>query len=142
MWLIGSSYSTEYERGFTFVELMITVVILLVGLVAIIQGFIIATGALNTAKNHILLVPFLETKMQDIEAASRREDGLKKIDSKGEFSFDARNFAWNFTLGEIQNNNTADLNEELKEAKLEVSWQERNQPRNLSLVTYLKNKKK
>ena len=137
MWLIGNST----ERGFTFVELMITSVILLIGLVAIIRGFITATGAFNTANNRLYLLTFMENKMQEIESAAGKESDLTKIDSTGELVYDSRKFAWNVEIKDLDGDYDPKLDEKLKEAKIEINWREQNYPKNLSLATYLTVKK-
>ena len=137
MWLIGNST----ERGFTFVELMITSVILLIGLVAIIQGFITATGAFNAANNRLYLLTFMENKMQEIESAAEKGPDLKKIDSAGENNYDSRKFAWNVEIKDVDGDYDPKLDEKLKEAKIEINWREQNYPKNLSLATYLTVKK-
>ena len=135
MWLIGSN------KAFTFVELMVTVVILAVGLVLIIQGFVTATGALNTTQNRKAALQFLEAKMQEVEAAERIDDGLKRENSQGEFSSETKNFTWNLEVVAVEETENLDLSEDLNEVTLKVAWTERNSPRDLSLVTYVRNKK-
>jgi len=147
MWLTGSNSqlsvekSLRAEHGFSFVELMVTVVILAVGLVSIIQGFITATNAFNTTQNHSVAIQFLEAKMQEIEASAKIDNGIKKGNSQGEFSSGERNFAWSQEVISVEKSEDLDLSEDLNEVRLKVSWQERNLPRDLSLLTYLKNKK-
>ena len=128
-------------RSFTFVELMITSVILLIGLVAIIQGFITATAAFNTTNNHLRLLTFMENKMQEIESAAEKDSDLKKIDSAGQINYDSRKFAWNVEIKDVDADYDPKLDEKLKEAKIEISWREQNYPKNLSLATYLTVKK-
>lgn len=135
MWSIGSN------KAFTFVELMVTVVILAVGLTLIIQGFITAAGALNTTQNHRIALQFLENKMQEIEAAARIDKGVKRENSQGEFSSETRNFTWNLEVVGVEEAEDLDLSEDLNELTLKVAWTERNSPRDLSLITYMRNKK-
>jgi hypothetical protein len=120
---------------------MITIVILAVGLVLIIQGFITATGALNTTQNYSVAMQFLEAKMQEIEASARINNGVKKQDANGEFSSRMRNFTWNQEVAGVEKSEDLDLSEDLNELRLKVAWQERNIPKDLSVITYLRNKK-
>jgi len=128
-------------RGFTFVELMITMVVVTVGLVFIIQGFIIASNVLNTAQNYLAVIPFLEAKMQDIEASARINNGVDRHSDEGEFAFLAKNFKWNLEVVGAKQEEEPDLSEDLNEVSLKVSWQERNSAKDLSAMTYLRNKK-
>jgi len=135
MWLTGN------KSGFSFVELMITMVILCVGLVLVIQGFITAAAALNRTQNMISACSFLDTKMQELEATAKKNNGIKKDTSEGTFSAKERDFNWNLDISAMEKDEEMDLSEDLNVAKLEVSWQEQNQPRDLAVSAYLKNKK-
>lgn len=136
MWLIG-----EKNKGFSFVELMVTVAILCTGLILIIQGFIISAGALNTAQNYISAAQFLEEKMQQLEAVAKRDNGIKADNSDGKFYSAEREFSWELTMSDIEKIGDLQLNKELNEIRLKAEWQERNRPNDLTLFTYLKNKK-
>ena len=138
---VACSMQHAARRSFTFVELMITSVILLIGLVAIIQGFITATAAFNTTNNHLRLLVFMENKMQEIESAAEKDPDLKKIDSAGEINYDSRKFAWNVEIKDVDGDYDPKLDEKLKEAKIAINWREQNYPKNLSLATYLTVKK-
>ena len=136
MWLIGSN------KAFSFVELMVTVVILAVGLVLIIQGFTTVVGALNTMQNNIQAIQFLDTKMQELEASARINNGVKAPQSQeGKFSDGVRDFDWGLEVIKVEKEEDLDLSDDLNEVKLKVSWQERKIPKDLSIVTYLRNKK-
>ena len=137
----GRQGTPNTERAFTFVELMVTVVILAVGLVLIIQGFITAADTLNTTKNHRIVMQFLGAKMQEIEAAAIIDNGIKRENSQGEFFSETRNFTWNLEMVAVEESEDLDLSEDLNEVTLKVAWAERSSPRDLSLVTYMRNKK-
>lgn len=142
MWLTGKNKALEGEaRGFSFVELMLAMVILCAGLILIIQGFIIATGAINTARNYIAAHSFLDNKMQEIDLTARENNGIKKDNLQGNFSSVSRSFDWNLDIVSLEKTEELDLSEDLNEVRLGVSWQERNQPNDLTAITYLKNKK-
>ncbi len=134
-WLIGSN------KGFTFVELMVTVIVLTVGLVLIIQGFITAAGALNSMQNNIQAVRFLDAKMQELEASAGKDNGIKRGNSEGRFPFGAKDFNWNLEVIGVEKEEELDLSEDLNEARLKVVWQEKGLPKDLSAATYLRNKK-
>jgi len=135
MWLTGN------KSGFSFVELMITMVILCVGLVLVIQGFITAAAALNRTQNMISACSFLDTKMQELEATAKKNNGIKKDTSEGTFSAKERDFNWNLDISAMEKDEEMDLSEDLNVAKLEVSWDEQNQPKDLAVMAYVKNKK-
>jgi type II secretory pathway pseudopilin PulG len=128
-------------RGFTFVELMLSVVILMTGLVLIIQGFIIATSALNAAQSRINAIQFIDAKLQDIEALARKDDGVKRYTQSGDFLSLSKVFNWKLDVGAVEKTEPIDLSADLNELSLNVSWQERNLSKNLSVATYLRNKK-
>lgn len=129
------------EFAFTFVELMVTVVILAVGLVLIIQGFTTAIDALNTMQNNIQTIQFLDAKMQELETLARINNGIKVKSEEGKFSDGIRDFAWNLEIISVEKEEDIDLSKDLNEVRLKVNWQERKIPKDLSIVTYLRNKK-
>jgi hypothetical protein len=127
--------------GFTFVELMVTVVILMSGLILIIQSFVTAAGAFNTTQNYIQVLQFLDAKMQETESSARINNGIIRDDSKGEFSFGPRNFEWVLEVTGVEKSEELDLSEDLNKVTLTVSWIEKNNPKKLAVETYLSNKK-
>jgi prepilin-type N-terminal cleavage/methylation domain-containing protein len=135
MWLIGNR-----DEGFSFVELMVAVVILSVGLVFIIEGFIVAAGAMNTSSIRIQLVPILESKMYELELSAEENNGIERGTSEGEFLLDSRSASWNLEITGVEKEEELDLSDDLNEVKLEVSWQEKNLPRQIQVLTYLRNK--
>ena len=127
--------------GFTFVELMVTVVILMSGLILIIQSFVTAAGAFNTAQNYVQVLQFLDAKMQETESLSGINNGIKIEDSQGDFSFGPRTFDWELLVSGVEKTEEPDLSEDLNKVVLSVSWTEKNYPKKLGLETLLKNKK-
>jgi prepilin-type N-terminal cleavage/methylation domain-containing protein len=138
---VACSMQSLAQQGFSFVELMITMVVVTVGLVFIIQGFIVASNVLDTAQNYLRVIPFLDAKIQDIEASARINNGVDRHSDEGEFVFLAKNFNWNLEVVSTKQEGDPDLSEDLNEVSLKVSWQERNSAKDLSVVTYLRNKK-
>lgn len=134
-WLIGNN------KGFTFIELMVTVIVLTVGLVLIIQGFITAAGALNNMQDNIQAVRFLDLKMQELEASAGKDNGIKRGNSEGKFSSGAKDFNWSLEVIGVEKEKDLDLSEDLNEVRLKVSWQEKGLPKDLSAAAYLRNKK-
>jgi len=120
---------------------MITVIILSVGLVLVIQGFIIAAAALNTTQNRNIAMQFLESKMQELEASAIIDNGIKRGEAQGEFWKGSRNFNWNLEIIGVEKEGDLDLSEDLNEVKLEVAWQQRGQSKDSTLLTYMRNKK-
>jgi hypothetical protein len=127
--------------GFTFVELMVTVVVLMSGIILIIQGFVSAAGAFNTTQNYIQVLQFMETKMAEAESLSRINNGIKRDDWKGEFTWGQRNFNWEMEAVGVEKAEGLDSSDDLNKVTLSVSWQEKNYPKELKLQTLLRNKK-
>ena len=135
MWLIGS------KRGLALMEVMVSVAIMSVGLVAIIQAFITAVGALRTAQNRVYARQILEDKMIEIEQELIEEGGVEPGSSRGEIELGNRSFDWSLEISPVEEGEELDLSEELNESRLSVSWQEANRAKDVLLVTYLENKK-
>lgn len=139
MWLIGSKI-----KGFSFVELMIAIVVLAVGFVFIIQGFIIASDALNTSQIRFQILPFLEAKMSEIEISADEDSGTTRTSASGDLPLTSRNASWELKILGVEepgDSEEIDLSGDLNEVSLRVSWQERNASRDILVATYLKNKK-
>jgi hypothetical protein len=108
-----------------------------VGLVFVLTGFITAIDVFNSSRNYLEAVRFLNEKMFSIEAPAKLE-GVIRETHKGNFASEERKFNWELTIDTIKDEE--ELIEDLNEVNLTVNWQERNIPKDLSVVTYFKNK--
>lgn len=131
----------QAPRGFALLEVMVSVAILSVGLVLVLGSFITAIGALQTSQNRIYAIQLLEEKMAEIEQEALQEGGTEPGRSEGEFVLKDRRFDWTLEVAPVEEKEDLDLSEELNVVRLTVSWLERGSSKDVSVVTYLGNKK-
>ena len=81
------------KEGFTFIELMISIVILYFGLCVILNSFIGAIRALNAGQNYIESASFAREKIEEMEIASYENKGLALDKQSGNFTSRGRDFS-------------------------------------------------
>lgn len=113
------------DKGFTLLEVMVSVTILSVCLVLILGSFTRSIRAEELSRNYFKAGLLLEGKIFELYN-SDIEEGW----SSGVFNdFDAR-FSWDANVQKIE--------EHLNEVSVEAFWNERDLRHDISLVTYLR----
>jgi type II secretion system protein I len=129
----GERSRTIRRWSFTFIEVMLAVIILTVGIVAIIRTYIVSLSAFQTAGDYITAISLAEDKMIQIKKNEIENDGLAQSKSKGKFAAPLSDFNWET---EIEASDTKRLNT----VKVTV-FNEKDKPlRNFSLISYVENK--
>jgi len=138
---------TGSERGFTLIEVLLTVVILVVGIVGILRAYTTLVNGLEIAKFNIEAVSLLRARLAVIEQKGI-EEGMSPGSSGGTFP-DAAGWSWaldtttlvfNIDTKDRKKGLPAGLLDSLNELKLQVINNEAPQPRAVSIVTYVDNK--
>ncbi len=117
--LIGKKRS---NKGFLFIELLISVLIMSIGLVAVLNSLIQSLRAIEYSSNYFQACLLLEDKAFEIYNSDKKE-GF----SRGVFN---SKFSWELnvvTLEEIA----------LNEVSLKVLWNDRNKEYDIFMATYL-----
>lgn len=138
MWLIGN------KRGFSFVELMVTVIVLASGLTLVIRGYVTSASAFSTLESRLEAMSIIDTKLQEMEALAKQDNGIKVEDTNGESAGRVRNFNWEVRVTPLEkpiDEKEVDLSELLNQVEVEVNWKEREETKSEKLVTYMRNKK-
>jgi prepilin-type N-terminal cleavage/methylation domain-containing protein len=112
------------NKGFTLLEVMVSVTILSVCLVLILNSFIRSIRAEEHSRNYFRAGLLLEQKAYEL-ANSGIEEGF----SEGSFEDFNNYFSWYADAQKIE--------ERLSEVNIEVFWDEREVKHSLSLATYL-----
>jgi len=121
-------------RGFTLVEIMVSVVILGVGLTSVANSYMLALRAANTAQNSIGALILAKEKFEALEFNSLK--GIAVAQSKtDEIKTLSRNYQYQEEIKAITES------EDFVLASLTVSWSEKNSLKNVSLATYLPKQK-
>ncbi|OIO32984.1 MAG: hypothetical protein AUJ70_04220 [Candidatus Omnitrophica bacterium CG1_02_40_15] len=119
--LIGKKRSS----GFLFVELLISVLIMSVGLILILNSFIQSLRAIEYSDDYFKACLFLEDKAFEVYNSDKKE-GF----SKGSFNDFNDKFSWELNVAKLEE---AGLNE----ISLKVMWYERNKEHDVPIFTYL-----
>lgn len=127
----------KLPKGFTLIELMVTVCILSIGLVIVMRSLLTVAGALDTSQNKIKAVQFMDEKLSRIQQTALEEAGINYGTEQGETLLGSRKATWNLEIIPLEDE---ELEGYLNKVILTVSWKEANIPKNAALVTYLENK--
>jgi prepilin-type N-terminal cleavage/methylation domain-containing protein len=109
---------TGNKRGFTLIEIMISVAILSVGLILVLQGFSHAFNILRISRDNLETSLFAQEKMAEMEINAKQEKDAFLDDVSGVSRSNNIEFNWQIRL-------TPDKEyEDLYEAVTTVSWKE------------------
>ena len=110
--------ATGRNRGFTLIEIMISIAILSVGLILILQGITHCISILRISQNNLETSLLAEEKMAGLEIAIKQDPGAFSKYTSGESQAGNIEFTWQIRLtpdGEY---------EYLQEALTTVNWKE------------------
>ncbi|MDD5464740.1 MAG: prepilin-type N-terminal cleavage/methylation domain-containing protein [Candidatus Omnitrophica bacterium] len=125
-------------KGFTLVEIMISVLILGFGLTLAANSYIVALRGINSTANSIEALRLGREKLDALEASSLK-DGLSASVSRDILKSSAKNYDYKQEI--IEMTLPKDLAKILVKACLSLSWQEQNATKNVALSTYLPRQK-
>ena len=137
------------KRGFTLVEIMISVLILGIGLTVVANSYIAALRGVNAAANIIGALNLAREKFEALEISSLK-DGLSVSDVGGVLKSPTKNYDYTQVVVEISQPvigsqtttpHAEALAKNLLQACLNLSWQERNAAKNVTFSTYLPKQK-
>ena len=103
--------ATGKNRGFTLIEIMISIAILSVGLIFVLQGLTQCLNILGISRDNLEASLLAEEKMTEVEIAAKQDKGTFSKDASGEAQSGNIEFKWQIQLtpdGEYE-----DLNEAL-----------------------------
>lgn len=125
-------------RAFTLVELMISVLILGVGLTSVANSYILALRGADSVQNNISALVIAKEKFEDLELASLKTAVVSSSSSEV-IKSSTKNYTYQQEI--TQTEESADAPKYPVLACLSVNWTERNSPKNVTLSTYLLQKK-
>lgn len=125
-------------RAFTLVELMISVLILGVGLTSVINSYILALRGADSAQNNISALILAKEKFENLELVNLR-GALPSSSSPEVIKSLTKEYTYQQEIAQITE--SADFAKYLVSACIVVSWPERNSSKNVTLATYLLQKK-
>lgn len=118
------------RRGFTLVEIMVTVVILSLGILAIYESFFISLDAFNYYVNSLNAQAWINEKIWEFQNQMVAIEFLELGDKRGSFIANDKDFHWSVYVNPID--------EEYDAYRLDVSlfWQEGKRERFLYRAAY------
>jgi prepilin-type N-terminal cleavage/methylation domain-containing protein len=128
-------------RGFTLIELILSVLILSFGLVAIIGAYISVNNGLNSIQNRLAAVEFLKEKYALLRQKAIEEGGFKPFDLKEEVVLNGRPAVYGLQISSLSSSDNPDLSRDLNSAGLSLSWKEHGVDKKISISTYIENQR-
>ena len=114
---LGSSRQFGGKKGFTLIEIILSIVILTVGIISVQRVFIGSLSALSVIENWDQAEALLEEKIWDIERGVKEGDGvLPSSQSNGVLLGKIRTYQYDLNIRAI------DRESNFVEATLSVSW--------------------
>lgn len=104
------------KQGFSYIEVMLAVLIFALGYIVVIGAFSRVVEALNTSKDNIQAVVLLNEKIAHVQEDFIKEGELKPQNKVGTFPGELNRFQW--ALDVHSKGDTPDINQ----VRLEVSW--------------------
>ena len=120
------------SKGFTLIEIMISVAILSFGLILILQGFTHSLNILSISENNLQATLLAEEKIAQLQIDAKQNEYEFLTDLSGELKLNNIEFNWETRItpdGEYQ-----DLNSVLTI----ISWKEGKRKGSVPVVTYLR----
>jgi prepilin-type N-terminal cleavage/methylation domain-containing protein len=131
--MTGFAAGKNKRAGFTLIEVMITVIILTVGIISVIRGYIVSLNAFRVSQDYLSQVSLAESKLLEIKQGEIEEGGLAVGVSQGRFPGGFASFNWELEV-------LASDNKKLNIAKVTVFKEKVIPARKFSLVSFVKNK--
>lgn len=125
-------------RGFTLVEIMISVVILGVGLSAVANSYILASRGASSAANKVSALILAKEKFDNFKLVSLKGASVG-LSQPLTVKSSTKDYRYQEEISEITA--AQDLAKNLVLATATISWSERNSPKNVTLVSYFPKQK-
>ncbi|MCK5288692.1 MAG: type II secretion system protein [Candidatus Omnitrophica bacterium] len=137
-------YNLSQQKGFTLIEVLISVSILSFGLVMLLQGNVRLLNIIRISENTLNALSEAEIKMAEFEI--KMKDTSKEIFfEKSTETFESRKnfFVWEIDFLDVPVKETEvklknKLNNKLKEVRAEMSWKEGKRKGKLLLHTFIR----
>jgi len=129
-WLTG----VNRLKGFTLVEVMISVVILGIGLAIVAQAYLLALRGINSTQCNIQAQLLAKGKFEELATLSVTQNGLTAFSEKDTLKNAGREYEYSLEVKEISEPEY--LTKDFVQACLRYSWQERNAVKNAVFSAY------
>ena len=123
------------NKGFTLVEVMVTIAILSFGIVMLYEAFFTCLNGFSYSKSRLGVQRWTDEKIWEVEHELIRSRTLITGESAGSFIDKNKNFAWKMSINLIDEAQDAYL----YKLSLDVNWKEAQKNVSLSQVAYVQN---
>jgi prepilin-type N-terminal cleavage/methylation domain-containing protein len=120
------------KKGFTLIEIMVSIAILSMGLILILQGFTYSINIFNIAQSNLEAVLLAEENMVKFEMGSKRVGDSSYKDTSGNTKLNNMNFAWDIRMSPQEEY------EDLYKISSIISWNRGQNRGSTPLVSYLR----
>lgn len=121
------------EKGFTLIEILVSLAIIAVALPPLLRAFTHAAREQKLSANEATALYLLKFQMAQIELEGFPEIG----EEEGEFGEGSR-YTWTYSVEDVTSigEEMSEI-EDLRKITITVNWQEEGRERSLSMVTYI-----
>ena len=126
--------TTNYEKGFSLLELIIAIGVLAIGLVGILQIFPVGLRASYRSGMMTKAAFLAQNKMEELKVAGF--DAIIEEPPKFPLSGTEQDFDWEVFIDEV-NLNGLESSDNIRKATIRLTWIERNRTRSKDFVTYI-----
>ena len=120
------------KRGFTLIEVMVAVTVLVVGIVFIYESFFFSMDLFGYYSDYLRVASWADEKVWNIQDDIRRYGFLAQIEKRGKVVKNNKNFYWNAACSLIDESPDMDL----YKIELKLSWQIGTRKLRLKRTTY------
>lgn len=107
-------------KSLSFVELMLSVAVLSLGITLVYQGFLTSLGGYNYCIDYLIVQNWLDEKLWEIQDKLSHYKILLTEDKEGSFTIGNKRFSWNLSYELIEG--MKDMS--LYQVVLNISWRE------------------
>ena len=122
------------RKGFTLIEVMISVVILGIGLAIVANSYLSALRGISSTKNNIQAQLLAKEKLEELATSSLMQNGLTAFSEQDTIKSSGKNYDYSLEVTEITQPDY--LAKYLVQACLRYSWQEQNATKNAVFSSY------
>ena len=121
-------------KAFTLVEVMLSVMILGVGLIVIVNSYLVALRGINASGNNVQAMTLAKEKLDELELSNLTQKGLSALSTSDIIKVSGKDY--NYTLDITEADQPGYISRNLVKACLTFSWQERNAKKDAIFSAY------
>ncbi len=121
-------------KGFTLVEVMISVAILGIGLSVVANSYLVCLRGINSSQNNIQAQLLAKAKLSELEALSLTRNGLTQFSEQNVIKSSGRDYNYSLNITEITSPEY--IAKHFLQACLNYSWREQNASKSAVFSTY------